>query len=151
MSFSRQILIQLVLAVTLGMLSLNTFAVYKWKDKDGNIQYTEYPPPTGEVEILKPPPISTVGAQKSDQPATSETDKKDSAKQSKEDPKAPPVDPKAEQAMKEKNCDIAKKNLATYMRTKKIRDKEGNVVRLDDDDWQRRVEETKKNIEKYCN
>ena len=52
---------------------------------------------------------------------------------------------------KQKNCEIAQQNLATYMRTKKIRNEKGEVVRIADDEWQRRVDETQKKIEEYCN
>ncbi|MDH5435214.1 MAG: DUF4124 domain-containing protein [Gammaproteobacteria bacterium] len=150
MSFSKRTFIQFILVFALGLLSLNAYSIYKWKDANGNIQYTEYPPPTGDVEILKPPSISTVGAQKSEQPSTQDkNENKGETKPNNE--KQPPADPKTVQAMKQKNCETAKKNLDTYMRTKKIRDKDGNVVRISDEDWQNRVDETQKKIEEYCN
>ena len=149
MSFSKTIFIRFVLIFTLALLSLNAHSIYKWKDAKGNVQYTEYPPPTGEVEIIKPPSISTIGAQKPKQ--TADGDEKSKSEAKADEQKLPPLDPKAEQARRKKNCDIARKNLAMYIRTKKIRDKEGNVVRLNDDDWQHRVDETKKKIEEFCN
>lgn len=151
MSFAKATFIQFVLMFALALLSLNAHSIYKWKDAKGNIQYTEYPPPTGEVEIIKPPSISIIGTQKSKQTADGDEKNKDEAKPKEGKQEPPPPDPKAEQARKEKNCEISRKNLATYMRTKKIRNKEGKVVRLNDDDWQRRVDETKKKIEEFCN
>ena len=149
MSFSKTTFIRFVLVFALALLSLNAHSIYKWKDAKGNVQYTEYPPPTGEVEIIKPPSISTIRAQKPKQTANGDEKNKSETKAGEQ--KSPPPNPRAEQARKEKNCDIARKNLAMYMRTKKIRDKEGKVTRLNDDDWQHRVDETKKKIEEFCN
>lgn len=151
MAFSKISFIQLILILALVLLSLNAYSVYKWKDANGNIQYTEYPPPTGDVEIMKPPPISTIGTQKSELAPDNEDKNKDKGETKPKEKKQATIDPKAEQEMKQKNCETAKKNLATYLRTKKIRDKEGNVVRISDDDWQNRVNKTRQKIEEFCN
>ncbi len=46
-----------VLAVTLAVLSLPASAQYKWRDKNGAVQYSDMPPPQGtpEKDVLQQP------------------------------------------------------------------------------------------------
>lgn len=48
--------------LSLLCLSVNAADIYKTRDKDGNLVYTDQPP-AGESEIVKLPPINTVPSQ----------------------------------------------------------------------------------------
>ena len=49
-----------------------------------------------------------------------------------------------------KNCEAAKKNLEIYTVYKRYKDKEGNVVRMDDDERLKKIEESKQHISEFC-
>ena len=53
--------------------------------------------------------------------------------------------------IRQKNCEAAKKNLEVYTVYRRIRKEDGSVVRLDDNERQKRIDEAKKQIEEFCN
>ncbi|MBM2830851.1 MAG: hypothetical protein HW411_1641, partial [Gammaproteobacteria bacterium] len=52
-----------VRSILFFLLSMNCFAaMYKWVDADGNVHYTQSPPPEGvESATIKPPPEVDTG------------------------------------------------------------------------------------------
>lgn len=123
--------------------------MYKWVDENGNVHYSEQPPPKGKVEVIKPAPVNVVGKE-----GAGDTTKKlqeknkaiDEARQKTREEQKKKAD---EQARYAKNCEIARNNLATYERTKRIR-KGDEVVRLSDEEWQQKVDEAKEQVKKFC-
>jgi hypothetical protein len=52
--------------------------------------------------------------------------------------------------MREQNCTNAKKNLEIYTVTPRVRNEDGEVVRLDDKVRQQKIEEAKQAIRDFC-
>ena len=53
--------------------------------------------------------------------------------------------------MREKNCEAAKKNLEIYTVDRRIRNEDGEVVRIDDEERQQKIDEAKQAIRDFCN
>jgi hypothetical protein len=118
MKISKQRLVFGIALITLCMAPA-TFAgkVYKWIDKDGNVQYSAQKPADNAQEMnIKTKPTEEA-AEDSETSAESETDEKkqdakdDTVKVSNEK-EAAEIEKKNEEARK-KNCSTAKKRLAT--------------------------------------
>lgn len=153
--------------------------IYKWKDKDGKIRYSDVPPPSNTQteslygkKIPRPtaqPPLkpvesdATVAANKQkeiDKAGGKETDKplskeEAAAKRAKDAEQQKKVDEaKAEeQKFKEENCKAAQTNLKTYQvggRIAKTNEK-GERENLGDADILKAMGEAQKDVEKFCN
>lgn len=148
---------KIILIIFLGMLTnLAQAAVYKWVDKDGNVVYSQRPPPSGQ-QYDKP----KVGSKNSRYPneAESAPDATDNGSPAATSPGAGDgkdaskiiADSLAKSAeTRRKNCDAAKTNLEIYTTYKRVKDKDGNVIRLDDNVRSAKIEEMKKNIQEFC-
>jgi hypothetical protein len=119
--------------------------VYKWTDGAGNVHYTQSPPPDRQAERMKPPPPP---------PANSgyTPPKLGDAKQKQKPAADDPVElAKKREEMIKKNCEAAKNNLQVYTAHRRVQEGEGGkVIVLDDKERQKRIEASKKKIEKYC-
>ena len=142
--------------VTLSLTLLTGFflsvavsaATYKWTDDKGNVHYSQHPPPDASYERIKvekskpgeaPPATSNTPATT---PATSSGSPGDS--------KVVQEELSKNQEIRAKNCEAAKKNLEIYTIYKRYRDKDGNVVRMDDNERMKKIEESKQNIAEFC-
>jgi hypothetical protein len=123
-------------------------ATYKWTDKDGNVHYSQKPPAEANYEKLNiktPPPSSSP----TPAPAASGTtatggsgDQESSSIIKKEMAKS--------QEQREKNCAQAKKNLELYMVYRRVREKDGTVRYLTDEERAKGVNESKAAIKEFC-
>jgi hypothetical protein len=130
--------------------------VYRWVDADGSVQYSERPPVGVRAE---PIPLHYAPASR-DQAA-------DELKRLRERsglggatpaPAAPAQgQPSPEQRAEQdrqraENCRTARENLRVLETTQRVmaKDAQGNDVRLDDSQKQARLEETRRQIEKFC-
>lgn len=127
-------------------------ATYKWLDEQGNVVYSQTPPPDGTAfETIKtikpdrtpPPPVPT--------PETSRAvaDLQKRAEQRSEEQKAAGEKAKEEE-LRAKNCQAAKHNLKVFTVYKRIRKDNGEVVRIPDDERARKIEEYQKLVKEYC-
>ena len=123
-------------------------ATYKWVDEKGNVHYSQQPPAGTDYERMKvdksrypygEPEQETTPKDSAAKPAasssSSSTVKEEIAKN---------------KEIREKNCEAAKKNLEIYTVYKRYKDKDGNVVRMDDNERLKKIEETKQNITEFC-
>lgn len=114
-------------------------AMYKWTDADGNVTYSQTPPPDGAYENIRVP-RGPAAAPPSTQPDT----------------QAPTggagIDAiSAESAeIRQRNCEGARSNLQTYQVHRRIRNAEGEVIVLDDAERQARIDEAKRHILEFC-
>lgn len=144
----------LFVAICLGsMLSMVAQAeIYKWKDANGVVRYSDIPPPANvQTESLKggrspvPAPVAKPAASK----AKSAGD--GSGATTKSDDLTPEKVKEAESILKKQNCENAKSNLnvlnegAVY----KVNDK-GERQDLDEAAVAKEKEKAKKDVEKYC-
>ncbi len=144
-----KILLGLTTAITaLTLATMAPAATYKWVDDQGNVHYSQYPPPDKQYERLniktpRPSPSSDPAPTGAAQPTTGTTGSGTSTKLV-EDELA------KNKALREQNCKSAKKNLEIYTVYKRFKDKDGNIVRMDDAERQQKIDESKRNIEEFC-
>ena len=171
----RQILCVLCAAL-LALPLLANAEIYKWKDKDGSIRYSDTPPPsnikqesiTGK-KALKPTgsaPLSPVSeAAKPATPApTAKDDMSKEGKGSKEDEAAKlrqknaeiekknKEEKEAQAKLKEENCKAAKANHETYVqggRVYKMNEK-GEREYMSDKDLKEGAQKTQSEVNEYC-
>lgn len=126
-------------------------AMYKWVDADGNVHYTQSPPPGDiEGETIKPPPkVDTDKALKELQ------DRQDKIKSINEDRTREAEEEKMKEgnlAKKKAACDLAKDKLAKASGSTRVyaTDEKGNRVKLGEDERQARIDAAKKEVAEFC-
>ncbi len=125
--------------------------MYKWVDENGQVHYSQLPPPGAKAETVKPPPkVDTeqaVDELKAREKGFDER-RKAEAKQAETT-----VKKEEEAAAKQKNCEIAKRNLegmeAAPQKSFKT-DANGNRVRLTEEERQKEIAEMQKIIARDC-
>lgn len=116
---------------------------YKWVDEDGSIVYSQTPPPDRDYERISGPSGANYSAPMQSTPhPESEPDSN-----SGEDVERIMAE---SQAIREKNCQAGKQNLKTYQAFRRIRDADGNVTRLTDEERAAKIEEAKQLIADFC-
>ena len=128
-------------------------AMYKWVDAQGNMQYTQTPPPAGQFKELKsgPPPQAPEEAERQLQQLLAR--QRESAKQRETAAKDQESD-QHRQAQQDRLCEQAKKRLAVLESRPGPRlgvVENGAVVRrMDEDERQTKLAETRKIIAEFC-
>lgn len=122
-------------------------ATYKYQDETGNTVYSQNPPENTDTpyEVLGDIPSHA-------QPGrTPPAETRAPATQPDEEPNEA-INQQLQQAEKtrKENCDAAKKNLEIYTVYRRIRNEDGEVVRIDDNERQQRVDEAKQAIQDFC-
>lgn len=165
-------LVNLLLVLTILSMSplLAQAEVYKWKDKDGSIRYTDTPPPSnikqeaiGSKKGSKATGKEPLAPVASGQPASakeaakvpmSKEDRAAKQKQSNaEAEKRNKQENEAEAKRKEANCKAAKANYETYKqggRVYKMNEKREREY-MDDKDLQAGLTQSQKEIDENCN
>ena len=134
----RDSVMRIVLLATLMIFAGSASAgLYKWVDNEGNVHYSQKPPRNQQFKRLKaPPPAPEDGKPlyKSNKPTTKvkgATAAEETAKNKK---------------IRAENCEKAKKNLSNMQVHRRIRDKDGNVIVLDDNVRSKNIENAKQAI-----
>jgi hypothetical protein len=144
--------ISLLIAGTPGTAG-TTNKIYKWVDQNGATQYTQMPPPAGMqiIEIRSaPPPADDPEAERAKvQQETEALDER--MKERQEAATKAEVQAKNEE-IRRQNCINASKNLTELQQggIKRYRTADGSVLRLTEEDRQKRIAETQAQIEKFC-
>lgn len=173
MKFAYSIL-TLALLITLPILS--HAEIYKWKDKDGTIRYTDTPPPnnikqqsisgkklsnpTGKKPlstVTAAPPASTKDAVKDSakDPADTENAEDAAAEQRQRNAESDKLNKQEKETQakaKEQNCIAAKSNLASYTqggRVYKMNEK-GEREYMGDGDLKAGKEKSQQEVNEYC-
>jgi hypothetical protein len=141
-------LVALALPLFTGFLLCSSVpaATYKWVDDKGDVHDSQHPPAGSNYEKIKveksrpnetppPAPQSTATNPVSDTSGGSKVVQEELSKN---------------QEIRSKNCEAAKKNLEIYTIYKRYKDKDGNVVRMDDEERLQKIEESKQNIAEFC-
>jgi len=161
----------------LCMVMLPIFAqaeIYKWKDKDGSVRYSDVPPPSNiqrepmlGKKIPKPtgqPPLAPVegnatAAMNKDKAATAKEStplsKEEAANKRAKDAEAQKKADEVKQVdlkIKQENCKAAKSNLATFNNGGRIMitDEKGERQYLGDEEIAKGKADAQRDIEKYC-
>lgn len=151
-------LLATLLVTSLLMFSTPADAgLYKYRDENGNVVYSQTPPESGEYEYMQTP-RSQPSAQRAPTPAA--TPGASPAGRPAQDPLTDPAasdDPAVQaelaraQEIRRQNCERAKKNLEVYTVFRRIKNEDGEVVYVDDNVRQQRIEEAKAAIKEFCN
>ena len=149
MSTRPALLIILLLTVTLS----HAGGIYKWIDEDGQVQYSQTPPPNNApAERIKgaPPPANDPEAVRGD--LQRQLDAFDERRAQRNEAFAEQKQKEEVTRIKQQNCETARKNLANLRRggNNAYMTPEGEVVRLTDDDRAKRIEDAKQGIKENC-
>ncbi len=124
---------------------------YKWVDENGTVVYSQSRPPAGvpyeTIDTGRPrPPASTPGPK----PRSSFLEQVEKEKAAKKKESIIQSEMEKGAAARRKNCDAEPKTIQTYTAHKRILQKDGSVVRLDDNERQKKIEEAKEAIKEFC-
>jgi len=167
----------IVRLLLLCVVTLPAFAnaeIYKWKDKDGSVRYSDVPPPSNikQEQMLGKkipkstgqPPLAPVegdatAAMNRDKAATAKEtaplSKEEAAKKRAQDAESQKKAEEVKQAdlkIKQENCKAAKSNLATFKNGGRISitDENGERQYLGDEEIAKGKADAERDIEKYC-
>lgn len=144
--------ISLMLAGTAGIAG-STDKIYKWVDQHGTIQYSQMPPPTGS-EVLEvrtvAPPADEAAAERAR--LQQETEALDERMEERKEAAAEAEQQAKNRKIRQDNCTIARRNLAELQQggIKRYRLPDGTVLRLTEEDRQKRIAETEAEIAENC-
>jgi len=171
----------LALAVLCALPTLANAEIYKWKDKDGVMRYTDTPPPSNVKQenivgkkFIKPTgqaplsPVTTAGASDKDAASGKEvvTGKNPAAKAESAEESAAKLRQKnaeiekhnkqekeTQAKVKEENCIASKANLASYQQGGRVykMNEKGEREYLDDAGLKQGAEKAQKDVAQYCN
>jgi len=118
-------------------------AMYKWTDAQGNVHYTQEPPPEGNVKEMAPPPRVSAPSTTKGSSTNDEMDETKSAEGEK------PLTPEQQEIYK-RNCEAARGNLETYKTARRIQNADGGVVVMDDEIRAKKMQQAEEQIKKFC-
>lgn len=133
---------RILLLATMMIFASSTFAgLYKWIDDEGNVHYSQKRPANQQFKRLKAPPPAPENSKSLYQPSAqtskaSNTVEKETAKNEK---------------IRTENCAKAKKNLSNYQIHRRVRDKDGNVKTINDNERANQIKNAQQAINNYCN
>ena len=138
------------LLLSLIMLAPVNAATYKWLDENGNVVYSQQPPEEGPYETIKTINPSPTSSHSTPAPSSSFTTEVQQEGEERE------LDQKVEQEaaksaqLRADNCKAAKHNLETYTVYRRIKNDQGEIIRLDDNERAKRIQEAKDAIKEFC-
>jgi len=123
---------------------------YKWVDEEGNVQYTQTPPPAGiEAETIKPPP--KVDTEKALKDLQAQEEKAVKLRQDRLDTAKKEEEVKQEQELQKKNCEMARARLASYDQPMvKFVQEDGSKVRATEEERQAEIVKSQDMIKEWC-
>jgi hypothetical protein len=146
-------LIWVLLLVATASSAADTQAIYKWTNDQGEVQYTQFPPPGQKAEILhgaQPPAHTseTAGNNLQKQVEKMEEQEKEQLQGAKDAKQWAEI-----QKLRRTNCDTAHKNLDSLQRGGNVRymGSDGKIMRLTDEERQKRIDEAQQQIKENCN
>lgn len=154
--FLKKLSTTLTLITFFSIASVNAAdIIYKWKDKSGNIKYTETRPPAGVSYKMIKNRVSTSSKKAA---ATSAGVKNTGASADSLDERIAAQNSEKQRVdnlnaeLNRKNCTISKNNLETLKNNQriKIKDENGEERFLSSEEIDQRLETAKANVKKYC-
>jgi len=151
---SRMLLLVIgLLGATAPLQQLAAKDVYKWVNDAGEVQYTQFPPPQGtEAVEVKPPPPPADNPAAINSDLDEQVEAMDERTQDREiSAKKSSLEAEIERVSRQ-NCEIARKNLAELQQggIKRYQTGDGKVIRLTEEDRQRRIAEANDQIQEFC-
>ena len=146
-----------LLIATLLLQSPVSGGIYKWTDASGEVHYTQTPPPNGiatqKIQDAPPPAESQQSIHEEQQQLQERIDAMDERQARQDEEAAIKKQHKENREIDEKNCITAQNNLAKLQQggIKRYLTPEGEVIRLTEEDRQRRITAANKQVKQYCN
>ena len=146
-----------LLIATLLLQSPVSGSIYKWTDASGEVHYTQTPPPNGiatqKIQDAPPPAESQQSIHEEQQQLQERIDAMDERQARQDEEAAINKQHKENREIDEKNCITAQNNLAKLQQggIKRYLTPEGEVIRLTEEDRQRRITAANKQVKQYCN
>ena len=132
---------RMLLLTTMMIFASSAFAgLYKWVDDEGNVHYSQKRPIDKQFKQLKAPAPAPKNSKSVYQLKAPE----------KQSNNVVAAETAKNEKLRGENCTAAKNNLKTYTLYRRIRDKEGNVTNLDDNERAKRLEDAKQAISEFC-
>ena len=146
---SRGTLLWVTLGAALASPSLLA-EMYKWVDDEGQVQYSQSPPPGRPAQTIKPPPkVDSKSARE-----TLEQQLKDAEIRSDKQQEQAEADQKTQEQADERKaaCEAARERLAKLEGKPRILQyaEDGSSKRLTEEERQTAIAEARKKIEKHC-
>ncbi len=141
----RPFIITVTLCWSLAAFAAGT-TTYKWVDESGNVHYSQRPPPNSNYEKMKVKTPSSSG----DTEAPASTGQGQEAGSNSDSGDVVASEVAKNQEIRKQNCEAAKKNLQAYTIYKRVQKPDGTVVRLDDEERAKLIEESKAAIKEFC-
>ena len=157
-------LVVAICVMLLASMPVHATEVYKWKDSEGRLRYSDMPP-TGKTpyEILSGKKAASARAQMSDEnvptpvakPARSVADNELDARKRKaeaDSTQKKSQEKQDEQKIREQNCATAKSNMMNYKQGGRMykMDEKGERHYLDDKEIALGLEKTSQEVDKWC-
>ncbi len=148
----------LLFGISLALAGTHSLAgsadkIYKWVDQNGEIQYTQLPPPAG-IEVLEirsaPPPADDPAAENAK--LQQQVEALDERMEERQAATAQAELRAKNKEIRRQNCINARKNLGELQQggIKRYRLPDGSVLRLTEEDRQKRIAETETEITENC-
>lgn len=126
-------------------------AMYKWVDEEGNISYSDQPPPDADSQEIEKKSYGISDEESQDQLET--LDEKANAAKQERDIKAEVAGQQTQRNETiKKNCEIARSNLELLTSQSRVtlKDDDGNDYFLTDEDKQSKTLDARANVDRYC-
>lgn len=139
------------LVFLLGVRTDTYAQLYKWVDENGNVNYTQSPPPPGiEGSTIKPPaPVNTETARKQLDSRLSNLDKLAGQRQQQDEEK---LQAEQQSATQGRLCNQARARLASYQQPRiNVTDSNGLNRRLSEEERQREISRSRQQVNELCN
>ena len=156
---SKNILLCLLLSASCGLFGTAQAQqfIYKWNDEQGQLKYSELPPPAGIAyeKVAKPGATPPVGGK--DQPKDLAKEQEELAKQLADQDAKTQADQDEERKKVEdvrtKNCELARKNVEVLQgdRPVAVADASGKKVLLEGEARQEQLQKAQKDVGYFCN
>jgi hypothetical protein len=127
-------------------------AIYKWVDQDGVTQFSQFPPPEQAAEQIAPaPPPSGDPAQQQER-LQQQMEGFDARRQAEAESRQAQEREKEQQALRKRNCEVARHNLELLQRGGRTRfeTESGEVAYLTDAQRQERLETARQAVQEHC-
>ena len=141
------------LAFVLFFFAANSYAdVYKWLDDDGQVHYSQQPPPGQQAEMIKAPPPPAIDPAKAQQEIDTLIEQQKAEEQTQQDQNKKSAQEQERENQLEKNCQAAKQNLQAYQDNpgRRLMDDKGNVTRPTEEDRQQKIRESQQKVKEFC-
>lgn len=127
--------------------------IYKWIDDAGETHYTQFPPQNRDYQIIHKAAPPDDNPQKIRENLQQQVQDMDKTQQERADKKMDAEQWHEIQKLRRENCATARQNLANLHQggQKAFMTPDGQVVRLTDEERQRRIDEANKQIKENCN